>query len=192
MGALLGAKDYTDPAVQAAVTDDDAAKAIKEGFKTQEGKTAMNRPPLCRTATSRAWWLTCGLLRSNSRHDRNPALDYNAVPGFQNGVDLPAGLLVAGRGRRLGPGQGPRRKSQPRMPRPGPRKKPRQRSRQLHRQRLRSRLRQNSRTPIASIVILIPAPPGSSTGRPKRWFSRRPRSPNRSTPSSPASIATPA
>ena len=41
MGALLGAKDYTDPAVQAALTDADAAKAIKEGFKTKDGKTAM-------------------------------------------------------------------------------------------------------------------------------------------------------
>ena len=41
MGVLLGAKDYTDPAVQAALTDADATKAIKEGFKTQEGKTAM-------------------------------------------------------------------------------------------------------------------------------------------------------
>jgi len=41
MGRLLGAKDYTDPAVQAALTDADATKAIKEGFKTQDGKTAM-------------------------------------------------------------------------------------------------------------------------------------------------------
>jgi len=41
MGVLLGAKDYTDPAVQAALSDADATKAIKEGFKTQDGKTAM-------------------------------------------------------------------------------------------------------------------------------------------------------
>lgn len=41
MGKKLGAKDYTDPKVQAAVTDDAAFKAIKEGFKDKEGKTLM-------------------------------------------------------------------------------------------------------------------------------------------------------
>jgi cytochrome c553 len=41
MGRLLGAKDYTDPAVQAALTDDAAFKSIKEGLKTKDGKTAM-------------------------------------------------------------------------------------------------------------------------------------------------------
>jgi cytochrome c553 len=41
MGKRLGAKDYTDPAVQAALTDDAAAKAIKDGFKNKDGKTVM-------------------------------------------------------------------------------------------------------------------------------------------------------
>ena len=41
MGQKLGAKDYTDPKVQAALTDDAAAKAIKEGFKNVEGKALM-------------------------------------------------------------------------------------------------------------------------------------------------------
>jgi cytochrome c6 len=41
MGKKLGAKDYTDPKVQAAVTDDAAFKAIKEGLKDKEGKTLM-------------------------------------------------------------------------------------------------------------------------------------------------------
>jgi cytochrome c6 len=41
MGKKLGAKDYTDPKVQAAVTDAAAFKAIKEGLKDKEGKTLM-------------------------------------------------------------------------------------------------------------------------------------------------------
>ncbi len=41
MGKKLGAKDYTDPKVQAAVTDEAAFKAIKEGLKDKEGKTLM-------------------------------------------------------------------------------------------------------------------------------------------------------
>ena len=41
MGKRLGAKDYTDAAVQAALTDDAAFKAIKEGFKDKDGKTVM-------------------------------------------------------------------------------------------------------------------------------------------------------
>jgi cytochrome c553 len=41
MGRKLGAKDYTDATVQAALTDDAAFKAIKEGFTTTDGKTAM-------------------------------------------------------------------------------------------------------------------------------------------------------
>ena len=41
MGKKLGAKDYTDPKVQAALTDDAAFKAIKDGFKTEEGKKVM-------------------------------------------------------------------------------------------------------------------------------------------------------
>jgi mono/diheme cytochrome c family protein len=41
MGKRLGAKDYTDPAVQAALSDDAATTAIKEGFKNKEGKTVM-------------------------------------------------------------------------------------------------------------------------------------------------------
>src|SRR5438552_18397580 len=41
MGKKLGAKDYTDPKVQAELKDDAAAKAIKEGLKDKEGKTLM-------------------------------------------------------------------------------------------------------------------------------------------------------
>jgi len=41
MGKKLNAKDYTDPAVQAALTDDAAVKAIKEGFTDKDGKTVM-------------------------------------------------------------------------------------------------------------------------------------------------------
>ena len=41
MGKKLGAKDYTDPKVQAALTDDAAAKAIKEGLKDADGKSLM-------------------------------------------------------------------------------------------------------------------------------------------------------
>ena len=41
MGKRLGAKDYTDPAVQAALTDDAATKAIKDGFKDKDGRTVM-------------------------------------------------------------------------------------------------------------------------------------------------------
>ncbi len=41
MGKKLGAKDYSDASVQSALTDDAAFKAIKEGFKTSDGKTVM-------------------------------------------------------------------------------------------------------------------------------------------------------
>ena len=41
MGQKLGAKDYTDAKVQAALTDDAAFKAIKEGVKANDGKTLM-------------------------------------------------------------------------------------------------------------------------------------------------------
>jgi cytochrome c553 len=41
MGGKLGAKDYSDANVQAALTDDAAFKAIKEGFKDKDGKTVM-------------------------------------------------------------------------------------------------------------------------------------------------------
>ncbi|MFZ0827161.1 MAG: cytochrome c [Verrucomicrobiia bacterium] len=41
MGKKLGAKDYTDPTVQAALTDDNAAKAIKDGLKDADGKSLM-------------------------------------------------------------------------------------------------------------------------------------------------------
>lgn len=41
MGKKLGAKDYSDPKVQDALTDDAAAKAVKEGFKDKEGKVLM-------------------------------------------------------------------------------------------------------------------------------------------------------
>src|SRR3974390_1216464 len=41
MGKKLGAKDYSDPKVQAELKDDVAIKAIKEGLKDKEGKTLM-------------------------------------------------------------------------------------------------------------------------------------------------------
>jgi cytochrome c553 len=41
MGKKLGAKDYTDPKVQAELKDDAAFKAIKEGLKDKEDKTLM-------------------------------------------------------------------------------------------------------------------------------------------------------
>ena len=41
MGQKLGAKDYTDAKVQAAMKDDAAFKAIKEGLKDKDGKTLM-------------------------------------------------------------------------------------------------------------------------------------------------------
>ena len=41
MGQKLGAKDYTDPKVQDALTDDAAFKATKEGLKDKEGKVLM-------------------------------------------------------------------------------------------------------------------------------------------------------
>lgn len=41
MGQKMGAKDYTDAKVQAAVTDEAAFKAIKEGFKDKAGKVLM-------------------------------------------------------------------------------------------------------------------------------------------------------
>ena len=40
MGIKLGAKDYSDAAVQATVSDDQAVKAIKEGMK-KDDKTLM-------------------------------------------------------------------------------------------------------------------------------------------------------
>jgi mono/diheme cytochrome c family protein len=41
MGKKLGAKDYSDPKVQAAVTDEAAFKATKEGFKSKDDKVLM-------------------------------------------------------------------------------------------------------------------------------------------------------
>lgn len=41
MGQKLGAKDYTDPKVQDALTDDTAFKATKEGLKDKDGKVLM-------------------------------------------------------------------------------------------------------------------------------------------------------
>jgi len=41
MGKKLGAKDYTDPKVQAELKDDAAFKAIKEGLKDKDDKTLM-------------------------------------------------------------------------------------------------------------------------------------------------------
>ena len=41
MGQKLGVKDYSSAAVQAALTDDAAVKAIKEGVKDKDGKNLM-------------------------------------------------------------------------------------------------------------------------------------------------------
>ncbi len=41
MGKKLGARDYTDPKVQAALTDEAAFRATKEGLKDKEGKVLM-------------------------------------------------------------------------------------------------------------------------------------------------------
>lgn len=41
MGKKLGAKDYTNPKVQEELKDEDAIKAVKEGFKDKEGKVLM-------------------------------------------------------------------------------------------------------------------------------------------------------
>src|SRR5581483_5193575 len=41
MGKKVEVKDYTDPAVQASLKDDEMVKAIKEGVKDKDGKTRM-------------------------------------------------------------------------------------------------------------------------------------------------------
>ena len=41
MGQKLGARDYTDSAVQAALTDEAAFKSIKEGLKDKDGNIQM-------------------------------------------------------------------------------------------------------------------------------------------------------
>ena len=41
MGQKLGVKDFTDAKVQAAIKDEDAVKAIKEGVKNADGRTKM-------------------------------------------------------------------------------------------------------------------------------------------------------
>ena len=41
MGKKLGAKDYTDPKVQDALTDQAAFKATKDGLKDKDGKVLM-------------------------------------------------------------------------------------------------------------------------------------------------------
>ena len=41
IGQKLGVKDYSSATVQAALTDDAAFKAIKEGVKDKDGKTQM-------------------------------------------------------------------------------------------------------------------------------------------------------
>lgn len=41
MGQRLGCKDFTDPKVQASFKDDEAFKDIKEGLKSDDGKTLM-------------------------------------------------------------------------------------------------------------------------------------------------------
>lgn len=45
MGKKIKAKDYTDAKVQAEVTDEAAAKAIKEGLKDKDGKVLMKPMP---------------------------------------------------------------------------------------------------------------------------------------------------
>lgn len=42
IGKILGVRDYTDPAVQAAFTDEQAVKSIKEGMK--KGSKTLMRP----------------------------------------------------------------------------------------------------------------------------------------------------
>jgi len=41
IGSKLGCKDFTDAKVQADIKDDAAFKALKEGLKSDEGKTLM-------------------------------------------------------------------------------------------------------------------------------------------------------
>jgi cytochrome c6 len=41
MGKKSGCRDYTDAKVQEALKDEDALKAMKEGFKNKEGKEVM-------------------------------------------------------------------------------------------------------------------------------------------------------
>jgi cytochrome c553 len=41
MGQKMGAKDYSDPKVQAELKDEAAFKAIKEGYKDKDGKVIM-------------------------------------------------------------------------------------------------------------------------------------------------------
>jgi cytochrome c553 len=41
MGKKLGARDYTDPKVQAELKDEAIVKAIKEGLKDKDGKPVM-------------------------------------------------------------------------------------------------------------------------------------------------------
>jgi cytochrome c553 len=41
MGTKMGAKDYTDPKVQSALTDEAAFKATKDGYKDKDGKVIM-------------------------------------------------------------------------------------------------------------------------------------------------------
>ncbi len=57
MGAKLGCKDFTDAKVQADIKDDAAFKAIKEGLKSDDGKTLMkpfdSRCPM--TKSRRSW-----------------------------------------------------------------------------------------------------------------------------------------
>ena len=41
MGKKVGVKDYTDPKIQAGLTDEKALKTIKEGIKDDKGKERM-------------------------------------------------------------------------------------------------------------------------------------------------------
>lgn len=41
IGKKMGAKDYTDPKVEAELKDEDAIKSLKEGLKDEKGKTVM-------------------------------------------------------------------------------------------------------------------------------------------------------
>lgn len=42
MGKRTGAKDYSDPKVQAELKDEAASKAIRDGLREKDGKTLMN------------------------------------------------------------------------------------------------------------------------------------------------------
>lgn len=54
MGKKLGAKDYSDPKVQAALKDEAGIKAIREGLKDKDGKVLMKPDPNISEAEAKA------------------------------------------------------------------------------------------------------------------------------------------